>query len=758
MSEIAQSYLAARHYHNAGQFSQAKELYERILAVMPNHADTLHWYGILAAQHNEIDIAIDLVSRSLTVNPNHPDYWSNLGMLYCSRKRFDEASRACQKSIQLNPASPDAHNNLGNAQWGLNKIQEAIDCYQKAIDLRPDFAQAHYNLANGLRTLRQYSSAIDSYCKALELQPIYPEAFCNLGLAYKDQNQPVQAIDAFHKAINLQPSYLEAIINLGSVYAESKQFELAIEQYRKVIQLDPSSSDVCCSLGNLYYHTDQPLLAIEIYQHAIRVKPDNPTAHNDLGNVYKELWMPDEAIACYRQAISLSSERAIFHGNLGSTLKDVALYDESIASIRKALELDPSLVDTHDTLLMTMNYDPRSTSKTILAECKKWDEQHGLPLRSKIKSYPNSLDPDKRLRIGYVSPDFRLHPVGRFLLPIMKHHDKTNVEIYCYSNSDREDEITGQYRDIANHWESVYSLSDDVASEKIRSDQIDILVDLSLHTSGNRLRMFAQKPAPIQFTYAGYPGTTGLSAIDYRFTDSELDPEGSDEHYAEKSIRIPNFWCYDPAIDDDIALELPATRNGYITFGSLHNFCKVNYDVLNLWGKLLRELPNSRLILLAPPDSCRSRVIEQLSQYGVDAGRIEFLNRMPHAEYMRTYHRIDISLDTFPYNGHSTSLDSLWMGVPVVTLVGKTVVGRGGLSQLTSIGQNDLIAYSADEYLEKAKQLSSNLEKLSTLRSSLRDQMRQSALINPAGITTAIEDAYRQKWIEYVRSVQLRPV
>ena len=363
-------------------------------------------------------------------------------------------------------------------------------------------------------------------------------------------------------------------------------------------------------------------------------------------------------------------------------------------------------------------------------------------------------DPDRRLRIGYVSPNFREHVVGFNLLPLFRNHDRKQFDIFCYSDVVNGDVVTAEFRSLSDTWRDVFALADEALARQVREDRIDILVDLTLHMAGHRLPVFARKPAPVQATFAGYPGSTGLEAVDYRLTDPHLDPDGHDKtSYAETSIRLPHsFWCYEPREGRDIPVcPLPATTSGHVTFGCLNNFCKISEPCLLLWARVMRTTPGSRLILLTRKGRHRSRALDVLASEAITADRIEFLEPLPRAGYLRAYHRIDIGLDSFPYNGHTTSLDSLWMGVPVVTLRGGTVVGRAGVSQLMNLGLPELIASDPEAYVRIASGLAGDVARLATLRAELRSRMESSPLMDAPGFAKGIEAAYRTMWQAAIR-------
>jgi predicted O-linked N-acetylglucosamine transferase (SPINDLY family) len=365
-----------------------------------------------------------------------------------------------------------------------------------------------------------------------------------------------------------------------------------------------------------------------------------------------------------------------------------------------------------------------------------------------IQPHPNDRSTDRRLRVGYVSPDFRSHVVGRNLLPLFQEHDHQRFEILCYADTRRPDELTNRFRGYADAWRDTAGLTDGQLAERIREDRVDILVDLTVHMAHNRLLVFARKPCPVQVTFAGYPGTTGLSTIDYRLTDPYLDPpELYDHDYSEESIRLPDsFWCYDPLQSEPAVNALPAREKGYISFGCLNNFCKVNTPVLKIWARVLKAVDRSRLMILAGEGTHRQHTLDLLVEEGVARDRVTFVARRPRAQYLRYYHDIDVGLDTVPYNGHTTSLDSFWMGVPVVTLVGPTVVGRAGLCQLMNLGLPELIASSPEQYVHVAAELAQDLCRLSELRATLRDRMQASPLMDAPRFARNIEAAYREMW------------
>ena len=499
--------------------------------------------------------------------------------------------------------------------------------------------------------------------------------------------------------------------------------------------------------------------AIASYRRAVELMPASAEALNYLGAAFKDQGMLDEALTAFGKALELNPGYAEALHNVGIVCKDTGQVDQAIDSYRRALAINPSDTRVHSSLLFTLLFHRESTASTVHDEHRRWNQRHAEPLGKSIRPHTNDPSPDRRLRVGYFSPDFRDHCQALFTLPLFSSHDHSHFEFFCYSSVASPDGVTERLRACTDVWRNVARSSDEQLAETIRNDRIDVLVDLTMHMAGSRLLLFARKPAPVQVCWLAYPGTTGLSTIDYRLTDPYLDPPGLDDrYYSEVSSRLPDtFWCYDPLTTEPHVNPLPALKNGFVTFGSPHNFCKVNESVLRLWARVLLAVEKSRLIILAPEGSHRQRTADFLEHEGVSASRLEFYTPRLRAQYLELYHQIDIVLDTFPYNGHTTSLDSYWMGVPVVTLVGETVVGRAGVSQLTNLGLPELIAKTADEYVRIAFGLASDLNRINDLRGNLRERMRHCPLMDAPRFTRNIESAYRLLWQAWCAKGQSKP-
>ncbi len=514
------------------------------------------------------------------------------------------------------------------------------------------------------------------------------------------------------------------------------------------LRLKPDYAEPHNNLGNVFKDRGELDEAAACYQRALQLRPGYALAHYNLGLVCQDRGNLDEAVACYRQALRHDPAYAEVHNNLGNALKDQGDLDEAVASFRRAVELKPDVPTAHSNLLYTLLFCPGYDARAIFEEHRLWSRRFAEPLGRVIPPHSNDGSSRRRLRIGYVSPDFCDHAQSFFTVPLLSAHDHENFEIYCYADVARPDEITARLRSLAGVWRNITGFTDEQVSRLVRQDRIDILVNLTMHMAGNRLLVFARKPAPVQVSWLAYPGTTGLSTVDYRLTDPYIDPPGlHDQYYSEESIRLPDaFWCYDPLAGEPAKSALPAVDNGFITFGCLNNFCKVNDSVLKLWAQVLKAVESSRLLLLAPVGSVRPRTWDLLEREGVQRDRVTFVARQPRPRYLELYHRIDIGLDTFPYNGHTTSLDAFWMGVPVVTFVGTTPVARAGLSLLTNLGLPELVAETPDQFVSIAAALAGDVPRLCELRATLRQRLQASPLMDAPRFARMVEAAYCEVW------------
>ena len=635
---------------------------------------------------------------------------------------------------------------VGHHQAG--RWREADQMYREVLAKEPGQADALHLLGVLAHQFGQNDAAVELIGKAIGQRANFPVAYYNLGMAYKALGRVAEAMAAWRKAIELHPDYAEAYNSLGVVLVETGRNDEAGEAFRKSLALKPDYAEAHMNVGNMLSTKGQMEEAITAYRNAVRFKPDYAEAYSNLAQTLQEAGRLDEAIPAFQRALALRPDMIDRHINLGNIRKDKGQMAEAVAAYRQALALKPSSVEAHGNLIYALHYHGGYDARGIAEECGRWNRQHAEPLKKFIQAHDNDRNSARRLRIGYVSPDFREHPVGRFLLPLWAHHDKKQFAVFAYAQVPSPDALTERLRGYTDGWRTLVGVSDAQAADLIRHDRIDILVDLTMHTANNRLLVFARKPAPVQVTYLAYCSSTGLDAMDYRLSDRYLDPEDGDETvYSEKTIRLPDcYWCYQPLGAPPDVGPLPALETGHITLGCLNNFCKVSELTLALWAKVLRAMPGAQFLLHAHLGSHRDELQARMAREGIAPGRVRFVGKVSVGEYFGLYQQIDLALDTIPYGGGTTTCDALWMGVPVVSLVGKTGVGRAGLSILSNLGLPELAAHSEEEYVAIAVALGHDLDRLGALRATLRGRMERSPLMDAPRFARGVEAAYRQMW------------
>jgi protein O-GlcNAc transferase len=711
---IDQSIQTAVRHHQAGRLAEAKRVYLEVLAMQPNNPDALHLLGIIAIQGGQWDQAVDLLSRVILIKPGMAEYQSSLGCVLREQGKLDEAIALWRHALDLKPNLAEAHLHLGKALRERGQLDEAIKASGQFLRMNPQSVEALNDLGNAFQESGRLPEAIAAYLQAARINPNLAETHNNLGSALRDTGQLDEAIVAYRQALSVKPDFSEAHCNLGTVLRDKDQFDQAIAAYRQALLLKPDYAEAYYELAIALLNSGRPDESITACREALRLKPGYAEAYNKLGNAFKEKGQLDQAISAYRRAIELKADRTDAHSNLV-----YALYFHS-------------------------DYDVQ----TILTEHRHWACVHAEPLMSEIGAHDNDRSPDRKLKIAFLSPDLRGHPVGHSLLPFFENRDPDQIEIVCYADVRPSDLITAKLKSLSDQWQDVLGMSDAQVAEKIRRDRIDVLVDTTLHTARNRLLVFAREPAPIQLTMLGPPITTGLSTMHYRLTDPYVDPAGvSDGDYTETSIRLPHcFWIYQPPPPAALPNDLPARRNGFVTFGCLNQFSKVTRGALELWLQVLQSVANSRLKIQSQPGDHLDGVRRLFHGGGIASDRVQFVARTSREQYFRRYHELDICLDPFPFNGHTSSMDALWMGVPTVTLRGRTAVGRGGVSILSNLGLTDWIAGSPEQYVCIASQMAGDLPRLEELRSTLRQRMRNSPLTDGKQFALDVQSAIRRVW------------
>jgi predicted O-linked N-acetylglucosamine transferase (SPINDLY family) len=630
------------------------------------------------------------------------------------------------------------------------RMPEARVTYLRAIEIDPSRAQALYMLGGIALNQGDTEAALDFIHRAIASAPDNADYRFSLGTIFANTGRPEEAISCFEEAIRLKPDAADWHRQLAvALHGVGKHVE-GLAASLRVTELNPYDAQAFLDLGLTLQKLGKLKNAESAFERAVSLAPDAAGPLVNLAMVRRDQGRPVEAEVPARRAVEIDPTMSQAWFTLGSVLGPQARHFEAAEYLKKAIELNPADDDPWHILMFGMTYSDNWSASEVYEMHRRWGQR--LPA-----GRPRSIDPshrraNHRLRIGYLSADFRRHPIAHFIEAPLKHHDRTRFEIFCYHTDGRADETTERLKALADHWHWVAGTSDAEIEQAIVTDGIDILIDLSGHTDGQRLRMLARRVAPVQVTYLGYPNTTGVPAIDYRLTDARADPPGeSDTLHTEKLVRMPeSFLCFAPPDSMGEIGELPMKRNGFVTFGSFNNFTKLSPTTLGLWSEILEATPNSRLMIKAAglrDEGLRALLLQMLARAGVERGRIEIVSpTISHREHMDAYAEVDIALDTFPYHGTTTTLDALWMGVPVVTLVGDRHASRVGLSILGCLGLTDVVAYSATEYIDAAVRLAADPARLEGIRHSLRSRLATSPLTDGKGFAQRLEHAYLGMW------------
>ena len=712
------TFAAAEAAWHRGETAAARAICERLVAANPHDADALHLAGLLELDRDR-SAARALIGRALAVRES-PAFLVSLALTCHSAAERSMAIHALSRAIELQPDFAIALNNLGHLYGEQGEPEQASRLFERAIALAPDHAGIHFNYGTMLLNAGEPARAEAVLRRTVEIAPAHANAWNNLGKALLAMNCNTEARAVLERARALAPDSVEVLTNLGCVLWGAGCIDEAKSALERALELDPR-----------------------------RV-----SAWNNLGNVFMSRGRIDEARAVFSRAIELKPDFAEAHINLGNAMSKSGCIEASIACYRRAMECDPANIGANSNLLFALMF-AADDAHAVRAEAEQFSARHEAALlaASANAHHANAPEPERRLRIGYVSPDFRNHCQSLFTMPLLRHHDHAAFEIFCYALNAQCDDVTGRLVKLADVWRDVRDLDDARLAQQIRDDRIDILVDLTMHMSGARRLVFARRPAPVQVAWLAYPGTTGSPSIGWRLTDSWLDPvdmPNIDDQYTERSLRLPDaFWCYDalsPGLEPGALPVLSAHSAGHVTFGCLNNPCKLTDATLALWSGVFAALPHARLILMAPPGSARERLATRLAAHGIEAERVRFVGFQLREDYLRTYHQIDIALDTFPANGHTTSLDAFWMGVPVPTRYGRSAVSRAGLCLLANLGLPELAARNDADYVAIVIALARDLPRLAALRAGLRERMQGSPLMDGARFARNVEAAYRNMW------------
>ena len=674
-------------HHRAGRLADAGACYREALAAVPDDPEANHLAGVLAFQSGRLDEAVTHFARAAASDGAIAKYHGNLGAALLALRRYAEALPPLERAVAMAPADPTSLSNLATALRESERLNEAIDVARRATEVAPSDAPSWTVLASALFRAGHDEEALSAAGRAIACDPANVEAFNLRGSVLHSLGRTEDAIDAFEEAISLAPDYAEARTNLGLVLLDAYRYADAATQYQLVIES----------------------------------RPNDPAGY----------------------------------GGLARALRQQGRIEDAMPLLRRAVELAPADPRPAGNLLFNLLSSTDTDGRDLLEEHCRWAERFAAPITAAAGAprYANDPNPARRLRIGYVSPDFSIHPVGRLLLPVLQAHDRNVVEPFCYAASRRDDQVTASLRAAAAGWRDVAGLSDAALVDAVRADNIDILVDLAGHTAGNRLLAFARRPAPVQATWLGYASTTGMAAIDWLITDPVHAPPGAEAEAAERLIRLPHdLLCFRPPDEAPPVEPLPCAAAGHVTFGSFNNPAKLSASVLALWSQVMAAVPGSRLLLryhvLEDPTAC-AHLRDRMAAAGIVPAHVAFAGKASYREVLAAYGRVDIALDTLPYSGTMTTLEALWMGVPVVTLAGDRMAARQSAAHLTTAGLSELVAHDRDGYVAVAVALAADRDRLASMRAGMRARLQASPLCDAAGLSRDLEAAFRIMWRDW---------
>ncbi|MBF0383073.1 MAG: tetratricopeptide repeat protein [Magnetococcales bacterium] len=714
---VDQAYAQALDHFAASRYQEADQLCSAIIQTAPNHIDAINLLGVIAQRHNLNELAVKLFNRAINIDSNKAWLFYNLGISLLQLGRADEAMVAQKKAVILKPDYHEAHCIMGNILTVEGRLDEAEKHFKKALEIKPD-----------------------------SVIPLY-----NLGNSQLKQGKLDDAIKSFEKVVGLKPDYLDGYNNLGAAFHKKGLLEEAIKSYKKALTIQPNASGVYNNLGFSLKEQGNLHEAIKCYQKSLALNPKNADCHLNMGKAQFAQGRLDEAADSYQKAIAISPDHAKAHSSYGDLLQSIGRIEESVVAYKKALAIQPDFVKTHDSLIFSLDNIAGVDSDKGLLERKKWAEYHAEPLQAFWSPHNNSPDRTRRLRVGYVGADFKRHSAAHIFGAMILDHNPEEFQIFCYVGNIEEDELSARFKEKSTGWLSIAKMDDINLVEQIKKDGIDILVDLSGHTVGNRLLAFARKPAPIQITAWGYPLGTAMAAMDYLFGDPIYYPVSIRDKYSEEIVDLP---CYIHLHQDTDFPEItapPACKNGYVTFGGFNRILKYNEQVYSLWAEILQKTANAKLLLKTRElDSQEQREKMQaiFLDRGISPDRLILLGTTSRQEHLIAHGQIDIMLDPFPHNGGTTTLESLRMGVPFLSCEALSV-GPTGASILNVMGLDDWRAKSKEEYVELGVKFANDIPLLKKLRMELRSRFDSSVLGNSQLYVAQVEKIYRQLWIKW---------
>ena len=744
---LAEAMRAARR----GRLDQAFSLLSQAVGAAPAHAEANHQLGLLLYRAGRSAEGIPFLQTAAAAKPVNAVYLGNLGVVLNAAGRPAEAIEAYEAALNIDPGLPGMRSNLGVALLALGRLDEAMAAQRAAIATNPGHAEAHANLGLALRQAGDATGAVASYREAIRLRPDYANAWRYLADALAASGDPGEAEAAARKAIALQPADPAAHHLLARVLAEAGRLDEAVVSERQAVELRPDPAAFAI-LGDLLSRLGDDREAVIAFRKGLSLNDNLAPLHAGLGRSQLRLGGMVRAVESFRRALELDPGNEDYRAELAPALIGAGFLAEADAYYREVVAKDPAALPGLGALVFTGNYDPDLPAAGQTARAAAFGAEltrKNPKAQRQVRAFPP--DPVRPLRIGLVSGDFNAHPVACFLENVLAAIDPARLDLVAYSTSLRHDEVTARLQKSIRAWHDATKLDDNALGETIAADRIDILVDLAGHTQGARLAVFARKPAPVQVTWLGYSGTTGLAEIDYVLADPVVAPPGEETLFTEKVWRLPDsYLCYSPPANMPEISPLPAAQNGFITFGSFNNLNKVNDRTLRLWADVLAEVPNSRLAFkggaLRRPEA-EGELRARFAAVGGDPARLVILPyEDDFASHLAAYRAVDIGLDPFPYNGTTTTCEALLMGVPVLTLRGDRFIAHVGESILTTAGLPEWVAESPEDFVARAAAFAGDLKALAPFRQNLRPRFLASPLCNAPRFARNLEAAFGAMW------------
>ncbi|RXH81461.1 hypothetical protein DVH24_034882 [Malus domestica] len=752
--EVKDALSYANILRSRNKFSDALSLYETLLEKDPGNVEAHIGKGICLQMKNMGRLAFDSFAEAISYEILPVTIQFFLEQSYQKALKADQSYKPAAECLAI------VLTDLGTSLKLAGNTQEGLQKYYEALKTDPHYAPAYYNLGVVYSEMMQFDMALTCYEKAALERPMYAEAYCNMGVIYKNRGDLESAIACYERCLAVSPNFeiaknnmAIALTDLGTKVKLEGDIDQGISYYKKALYYNWHYADAMYNLGVAYGE----MLKFDML--ALSIKPNFSQSLNNLGVVYTVQGKMDAAANMIDKAIIANPTYAEAYNNLGVLYRDAGNITLAIGAYEECLKIDPDSRNAGQNRLLAMNYINEGLDDKLFVAHRDWGRRF-MRLYPQYTSWDNPKDPERPLVIGYVSPDYFTHSVSYFIEAPLAHHEYTKYKVVVYSAVVKADAKTIRFREKVlkkgGIWRDIYGIDEKKVASIIREDKVDILVELTGHTANNKLGTMACRPSPVQVTWIGYPNTTGLPAIDYRITDSLADPPDSKQKHVEELVRLPDcFLCYTPSPEAGPVMPTPALSNGFVTFGSFNNLAKITPKVLQVWARILSAIPNSRLVVKCKPFSCdsvRERFLSTLEQLGLEPLRVDLLPLiLLNYDHMQAYSLMDISLDTFPYAGTTTTCESLYMGVPCVTMAGSVHAHNVGVSILSKVGLGNLIAKSEDEYVQLAVQLASDITALSNLRMGLRDLMARSPVCDGPKFTFGLESAYRSMWHSYCK-------